>query len=84
MNSKTQNTYVTYVCQKINDGCVQGPKHVCVVVCTYTKMDGDSEQRKKQTLMWMNNYPRNKLNMKNMVMVISENGIPTFVPKHLV
>jgi hypothetical protein len=34
--------------------------------------------------MWMNNYPRNKLNMKNMVMVISENGIPTFVPKHLV
>ena len=47
-------------------------------------MDGDSEQRKKQTLAWMNKYPRNKLNMNKMVMIISsESGVPKFVPKHL-
>jgi hypothetical protein len=45
-------------------------------------MSGDYENMKKQTLSWMENYPRNKLKMKNMVMVITD-GIPRFVPKHL-
>jgi hypothetical protein len=42
----------------------------------------DTDQMKKQTLMWMNTVPRDKLNKNKMVMVI-RNGIATFVPKHL-
>jgi len=45
-------------------------------------MSSDAEEMKKQTLLWMENYSRSKLNMKNMVMVIT-NGIPRFVPRHL-
>lgn len=38
-----------------------------------------------QTLKWLDSVPRNKLNTKNMVMIISSaNGfVPKFVPKHL-
>ena len=43
----------------------------------------DTEQMKSQTLSWMENYPRPKLNSKNMVMIIDKNGKPRFVPKHL-
>ena len=46
------------------------------------KMSSDAEEMKKQTLLWMENYSRSKLNMKKMVMVIT-NGIPRFVPRHL-
>lgn len=42
----------------------------------------DTEDMKKQTLMWMENYPRDKLKISNMVMIIT-NGKPRFVPKHL-
>jgi hypothetical protein len=43
----------------------------------------DSDQVKKQTIKWVNTVPRDKLNKEKMVMVIRD-GIPTFVPKHLV
>lgn len=42
----------------------------------------DLEERKKQTLSWVEHYPRSKLKVTHMVMVILD-GIPRFVPKHL-
>ena len=50
---------------------------------THIHINMDTEQVKKQTLMWMNTIPRDKLNKNKMVMVI-RNGIPKFIPKHLV
>lgn len=46
-------------------------------------MNADCEQMKKQTLMWLvKNCSKDKINVKNMVMVIND-GIPSFVPRHL-
>ena len=39
---------------------------------------------KKQTLKWCENVPRNKLNIKNMVMVIGNDGSVSFCPRHLI
>lgn len=61
--------------------CVLGPELTFSCV-TGVIMSGDYENMKKQTLSWMENYPRNKLKMKSMVLVIID-GIPRFVPKHL-
>ena len=45
--------------------------------------DKQMECERQQTLKWLEHVPRNKLNSKNMVMVISSGGIPKFVPLHL-
>lgn len=37
----------------------------------------------QQTLKWLESIPKHKRNLKNMVMVFGENGIPKFIPKHL-
>jgi hypothetical protein len=37
---------------------------------------------RRQTLRWLEYVPRDKIDTKNMVMVIKY-GIPKFVPKHL-
>ncbi len=41
-----------------------------------------NESERRQTLRWLESVPRDKINTKNMVMVIKY-GIPKFVPKHL-
>ena len=37
----------------------------------------------QQTLKWLESVPKDKRNLKNMVMVFGENGVPKFIPKHL-
>lgn len=61
--------------------CVIGPaltRVPCILLYTM-----DTEDMKKQTLMWVENYPRDKLKISNMVMIIDKKGKPRFVPKHL-
>ena len=38
---------------------------------------------KKQTLKWCESVPKDKLNIKKMVMVISSDGRVSFCPRHL-
>jgi len=43
----------------------------------------DYEMMVKQTLKWCESVPKEKLNVKKMVMVIGKDGIVSFCPKHL-
>lgn len=43
----------------------------------------DSYEMKKQTLKWVESVPKEKLNKHKMMMVIKD-GIPKFIPKHLI
>ena len=54
-----------------------------VFLCTNDK--GTMENERIQTLNWLESVPRNKLNTKKMVMVISSASgfVPKFVPMHL-
>lgn len=38
---------------------------------------------KKQTMKWCESVPKEKLNIKNMFMVISSDGKVSFYPRHL-
>lgn len=40
------------------------------------------ENERTQTLKWLQYVPKEKVKITNMVMII-ENGVPNFIPKHL-